>query len=289
MKLFSKRNIFALLLIVNCCLLIANSSLAVDSCGSNKIVIFGCDVGEMLHLNAEQLTLPIVIVAGLIDGMNPCAIALIILLLGYLIIFVQSSDMDEKKKTKEIFKIGGVYIVTVFLTYFLIGIIFYKFIDILVTWSYFGDIALYIKYVLAFLIIIAGIINIKDFWWYGKGLSLEIPKSQRPGLQKYIQKATVLSTIILGILVTIFEMPCSLPLYVGSVDIMHNFLGLTKTILYLLIYNVLFILPLIVIWLLVLGGKRIAELKEWQEAKLKTMKLVMGIVLVIMGVLLILL
>jgi len=267
----------------------ANFAMAADNvCESTKIVIFGCDVGQMLNLNAEQLTLPIVLVAGLIDGINPCAIGMIILLLGYLIIFVQPEKGDSKKKFKQILIIGAVFILTVFATYFLIGLFFYKFIDVLVTMPYFGDISLYLKYVFAFLIILAGIINIKDYWWHGKGISLEIPQSQRMKLTKYVQKATIPSTIVLGILVTLFEMPCSLPLYVGSVDIMHDSLGIGKVVFYLLLYNLLFVLPLIVIWLLVLGGKRIAELKEWQEAKLKTMKLVMGITLVVMGIILLL-
>jgi len=289
MTLFNRKFVFIFLFAIFG-LLVTNFAIAADQvCEPAKLVIFGCDVGQMLNLNAEQLTLSIVVIAGLVDGINPCAIGLIILLLGYLIVFVQPEKGDDKKKFRQILKIGAVYIATVFVTYLLIGIFFYKFIDVLVTLPYFGEISSYLKYVLAFLIIIAGLINIKDYFWHGKGPSLEIPQSQRMKLTKYIQKATIPSTIVLGVLVTLFELPCSLPLYVGSVDIMHDTLDISKVVLYLFIYNILFVLPLIVIWLLVLGGKRIAELKEWQEAKLKTMKLVMGIVLVLMGVILILL
>lgn len=270
--------------------LFSNVALAADAtCRPAKIVIFGCDVGQMLHLNAETLTLPIVIVAGLVDGINPCAIGLIILLLGYLIIFVHPEEQDGEKKVKEIFKIGGIYILTVFATYFLVGVVFYKFIDVLITMPYFGDVSLYLKYVLAFLIVIAGLINIKDYWWHGKGFSLEVSQKRRWMLTNFIERASIPSTIILGILVTLFEMPCSLPLYVGSVSIMHDNLGLVRIIFYLLLYNLLFVLPLVLIWLLVLKGEKIAVLKEWQEAKLKTLKLIMGIALVVMGVILVLL
>lgn len=272
------------------CFLFTNFALAAEaSCAPMKIVIFGCDVGQMLHLNAEALTLPIVIVAGLVDGINPCAIGLIILLLGYLIIFVHPEEKNGDKKNKEILKIGGIYILTVFLTYLLVGIFFYKFIDVLVTMPYFGDVSLYLKYVLAFIIILAGLINIKDYWRHGKGFSLEVSQKRRFLLTKFVEKATIFSTIILGVLVTLFEMPCSLPLYVGSVSIMHDNLGLLKIIFYLLLYNLLFVLPLVLIWLLVLRGERIAVLKEWQESRLKTLKLIMGVALVIMGVILVLL
>ncbi|MFA6296814.1 MAG: cytochrome c biogenesis protein CcdA [Patescibacteria group bacterium] len=289
MKYFRKISVF-ILLITSYCLLVTNQVLAAEAtCKAQKIVIFGCDVGQMLHLNAEQLTLPIVIVAGLIDGINPCAIGLIILLLGYLIIFVHPEEKDNGKKFKEILKIGGIYIVTVFLTYLLVGIFFYKFIDILVTMPYFGDISLYLKYVLAFFIILAGLINIKDFWWHGQGFSLEVSQKRRWMLTKFVEKASIPSTIILGILVTLFEMPCSLPLYVGSVSIIHDNLGIVKIVFYLILYNLLFVLPLVAIWVLVLAGRKIAVLKEWQESKLRTLKLIMGITLVIMGIILVLL
>lgn len=288
MKYFKTKFLFLVLVVFS--FIFSNVTWAADaSCQAQKIVIFGCDVGQMLHLNAGQLTLPIVIISGLIDGINPCAIGLIILLLGYLIIFVHPEEENNGKKFKEIFRIGGVYIVTVFLTYFLVGVFFYKFIDFLVTMPYFGDISLYLKYVLAFFIIVAGLINIKDFWWHGKGFSLEVSQKRRWMLTKFVEKATIPSTIILGILVTLFEMPCSLPLYVGSVSIMHDNLGIVRIVIYLLLYNVLFVLPLVAIWILVLGGRKIAVLKEWQESKLKTLKLIMGIALVIMGIVLVLL
>lgn len=293
MKYFINKNflfpVFCFLISVSCFLFPFFALAADASCAPMKIVIFGCDVGQMLHLNAEVLTLPIVIVAGLVDGINPCAIGLIILLLGYLIIFVHPEEKDGDKKNKEIFKIGGIYILTVFSTYLLVGIFFYKFIDVLVSMPYFGDISFYLKYVLAFFIVAAGLINIKDYWWHGKGFSLEISQKRRWMLTRFVEKATIFSTIILGVLVTLFEMPCSLPLYVGSVSIMHDNLGLLKIIFYLLLYNLLFVLPLVLIWLLVLRGERIAVLKEWQEAKLKTLKLIMGIALVVMGIILVLL
>lgn len=236
-----------------------------------------CGQSSIFNTTLSNFTLPVIMVAGLIDGINPCAIGMMILLLGYMIVFAK-----EKNKVP---KIGAIYIITVFLTYFSIGIVFYKFIGVLVSQPYYRDISRTIEYVLGAIIIVAGLINIKDYFWYGKGISLQIPQSQRMKLTKFVQRASVPATIVLGVIVTLFELPCSLPLYVGSIGLLYENLGRGHVIAYLLIYNLLFVLPLAVIYILTILGKRIADLKEWQEKRQKEMKLGMGIVLVVLGIL----
>ena len=236
-----------------------------------------CGQSSIFNTTLSNFTLPVIIIAGLIDGINPCAIGMMILLLGYMIVFA--------KKKEQVLKIGAVYIITIFITYFSIGIIFYKFIGVLVSQPYYRDISKVIEYILGIIIIIAGLINIKDFFWYGKGFSLQIPQSQRMKLTKFVQKASVPATLILGVIVTLFELPCSLPLYVGSISLLYENLGGGHVIVYLFIYNLLFVMPLVIIYILIVLGKRIADLKEWQEKRQKEMKLGMGIILVLLGAL----
>ena len=275
------KKLFFFLLVFFCLFSVANFSQAEDgiACEDGGISSeINCGQSSIFNTTLSNFTLPVIIVAGLIDGINPCAIGMMILLIGYLIVFA--------KKKEQVLKIGGVYIVTVFLTYFLIGIVFYKFISVLVALPYYRDVSRIIEYVLGVIIIIAGLINIKDFFWYGKGISLEIPASQRMKLTKFVQKASVPATLILGVIVTLFELPCSLPLYVGSIGLLYENLGRGQVIAYLAVYNLMFVLPLGVIYVLTLLGKRVADLKEWQESRQREMKLGMGIVLVLLGVLL---
>ena len=257
----------------------AQSEIACEDGGIESEI--NCGESSIFNTTLSNFTLPVIIVAGLIDGINPCAIGMMILLIGYMIVFA--------KKRDQVLKIGGVYITTVFLTYFLIGIVFYKFIGVLVALPYYHDISKIIRYTLGVLIIAAGLINIKDFFWYGKGFSLQIPQSQRMKLTKYVEKASLPATFLLGIIVTLFELPCSLPLYVGSIGLLYDNLGRGNVILYLLVYNLMFVVPLIVIYVLTLMGKRMADLKEWQEKRQREMKLGMGIVLVLLGIILFLL
>lgn len=248
---------------------------AVAPCKNDLAGEINCGKTSIFNLDPQKFTLPIVLIAGAIDGINPCAIGLIILLLGYLIIFAKRSD--------QVPKLGSVYIITIFATYFLIGLFFYKFISFLVNLPYYHNMARVIRYSIGSALVIAGLVNIKDFFWFGKGLSLQVPEKQRWKLTRYVQKATVPATFFLGLMVTLFELPCSLPLYVGSVNILYENLGTLKAVFYLLLYNFMFVMPLLVIFVLILLGKRIAELKEWQEIRQRQMKLGMGIALEILA------
>jgi len=262
-------------------LLIANF---VQAAGKNEFCVTGnCDKqsGLIYELfNNKKITFPLIIAAGAIDGINPCAIGLLILLLGYLMVFAKRQD--------RMLKTGIVYIATIFITYFLIGLVFSQVVYYLVTWEYYYVISRIFLYVIAGFIILAGLVNVKDFFWYGKGFSLGVKQDKTPILMKYMQQVSIPATIILGILVTLFELPCSLPLYVGAVTLISGQFTI-MTIVYLLVYNFMFVLPLIVLMVILLSTKRIFELKDWQERANRWMKLSMGLAQIAIGVVLLLL
>lgn len=227
--------------------------------------------------NNRKVTLPLMFVAGLIDGFNPCAIGMLILLLGYLMVFA--------KKPERMLRVGLVYIITIFITYFLIGLVFSQIVYQLITWQYYREVSRIFLYIVSSIIILAGLVNIKDFFWYGKGFSLGVKQDKTPILMKYIQQVSIPATIILGVLVTLFELPCSLPLYVGAVTLISGKI-IIKMVAYLLLYNLLFVLPLITIFIIILASKGIFELKDWQERANKWMKLSMGLMQIAIGIVL---
>lgn len=225
----------------------------------------------------NAIALGAVLGVGLADGINPCAIGMLVFLLGYLIVFA--------KQPGRVLNIGVIYIVTVFATYFIIGLLFYQ---VLLTFSQtpqYAVVSNLIHLILGAILVVTGAINLKDFFWPGRGFSLEIPKYIRPYLQGWVAKATISATVVLGALVTIFEMPCSLPLYAGTLDILSRS-GLSRltTVGYLGIYNLMFILPLLIILIVVYSGKKITMVKEWEHRSKKWMKLLMGSMLVGFGI-----
>lgn len=227
-----------------------------------------------LAKNGGLVSFPLVTLAGLVDSLNPCAITMIVLLLTYLVIFA--------KKPERVLLTGLVYIASVFLTYLFIGLFFYKSINFLnIT-----PVRFYINKILGSILLLAGMINVKDFFFPQIGPHLEIPAQTRPFLKKLTQNVSYPMAAVLGVLVTVLETPCSLPIYIGTATILAN-AGLAGLVVlfYFLYYNFLFVLPLLLILLLVWKGSewRVIELQDFEHRGKKWMKLSLGILLLLMG------
>lgn len=234
--------------------------------------------GLMQFIQNSNYTLPLIALAGLVDGINPCAIGMLILLLGYLMVFAKKPELMKK--------IGVIYILTIFITYILIGVIFTQTISYLINLPHYQQISDIIKNIIIILIIIAALINLKDVFWYRKGITLGVTNKQVPVLLRYIKEVSIGATIILGVLVTLFELPCSLPLYLGTITILSGFYGFIKVGGYLLIYNLMFILPITVIFIILMMTRKIFAAKDLQERSNRYLKLIASISQIIIAIIL---
>ncbi len=220
----------------------------------------------------EILSLPLITVAGIVDGINPCAIGMMVMLLGYLLVFV--------KKPERVLRTGLLYILTVFLTYLVVGLGLYSFV------SQFDLTAgaTILNYVVGGALLIAGLIQFKDFLGIESGPHLRIPTASKARLMALIERANYPTTILLGVLVTLLETPCSLPIYVGTATILSQS-GMVFPLIvgYFLYYNFLFVLPLIVVLIVMWRGQKLIEMKEWEHKAKKWMHLSLAIVLLGMG------
>lgn len=228
--------------------------------------------GCFLARNGSLVSLPLVSVAGIVDGLNPCAIGMLLLLLGYLIVFA--------KKPEKVLAIGGLYIVTVFLTYLTLGLAFYKGIGLIQQSEWFG----WVNRILGGVLLVVGLIQVKNFFAPEVGPTLKIPFRARDRLMGLIEKSTAKTTVALAVVVTILETPCSLPLYVGTAAVLSQS-GLPSLVvaLYFVYYNLLFVLPLVVLLLMVWKGKQVTELSEWKHKAEKWMQLLLGVVVIGVG------
>lgn len=224
------------------------------------------------QVNPERkvsVTVPLVILTGLVDGINPCAFAVLIFLLTYL--------TTVAKSRRKMITVGLTYILTVYIVYFLAGV------GLLGALHYSGFTNLFYKFA-ATVAILAGLVNLKDYFWYGKGISLKIPDSKKKTLENWAVKMTVPAAIVLGFLVAMFELPCTGGVYLAILAMMSDTMTLAAGIPYLLLYNLMFILPLIVIFLAVYSGLGAERLEAWRQSEKKKMKLAMGILLVGLGI-----
>lgn len=229
--------------------------------------------GCYLSQYGGKITLPIITAAGIIDGINPCAIGMILLLLGYIVVFAQ--------KPEKILKLGGLYILVVYLTYLAIGLIFYKSVQSLNFTQY----RLVFDRIIGLVLLTAGLINLKDFFRPDLPIHLEIPANARPKLLGLVEKVSAPATIVLAVLVTLLETPCSLPIYVGTATLLNQASFAFPVVLaYFLYYNLLFVLPLIVILFLVYRGREMVSLKDWEHKAKRWMKLSLGLLLTVMAI-----
>lgn len=215
-----------------------------------------------------------VLITALVDSINPCAIGVLILLISTLLATAQTKS--------SILKIGLIYIGTVYVTYFLAGLSLMTFLHVLPL-----VIAQWIAIIVGSIIVVAGLIEIKDFFWYGEGFSLAITPEYVKKIHKYSQKLTVPSVIFLGAFVAGVELPCTGGPYLAITLILSQQFSLNALLL-LAIYNVIFVLPLVVILLMVFFGKRVQHIKMWKHKWRTHMRLAMGILLIALAWLLIL-
>ena len=218
-------------------------------------------------------TWPVVITTALIDSINPCAIGVLVILIATLL-----ELSDDKKK---MLKVGLIYITVIFLTYLAAGFGLLVFIQRL-------NIGQPLSFIVGAIVIILGFIEIKDFFWYGKGISLQIPKKHAKKIMKRIKNITLPGSIVLGMLVAAVELPCTGGPYLAITTILAR-IGISLPVFFMLfVYNFIFVLPLLVILLLVTFGLDVKIVKNWKDDKKKWMRLFMGLIMISLGVLLIL-
>jgi cytochrome c biogenesis protein CcdA len=208
------------------------------------------------------------LVTGLVDSINPCAFAVMIFLLTFL--------LEVSNNTKRVLKAGLAYIASVYVTYFLSGLGFLSVVQLM------GISGIIVK-IAAVVAILAGLINIKDYFWYGRGFTLKIPESKKETIERWVHRANVPGAIVLGFLVAMFELPCTGGVYLAILALMADQMTKMKAIAYLLIYNVMFVLPLLAILLLVIKGMKAEHIESWRQSGKNLMKLAMGLLLVILG------
>ena len=209
------------------------------------------------------------------DGINPCMFWVLIFLLTYLV------SVGSRKK---VLYSGLIFVVTTFVLY---SAIMYWMHKLLFNTSFFLKYISTVKYVIWILAIILWIIEVKDFFWYGKWVSLAIPKWAKPTLEYITKKGTYMSAFVLAVLSTFVELPCTIwiPLaYVWAVGTKINIFAA------LWIYNFFFVLPLIIIILGIYYWISAFKTKDWDLAinkvsNKKIMRLVAGIILITLWIL----
>ncbi len=217
------------------------------------------------------------IVIGLVDGFNPCAMWVLCFLLTLLV---------YTKSRKKMFLVGGIFILVS-------GIVYFMFMTAWLQIISFMRYRVLIQWLIGLIAIIMAVINIKDFFWFKKGVSLSISDKYKPKIFEKMRNlvhsqaliAILIGTVSLAFFVNLIELACTagLPnLYVTVLE--FNKVSSWQRIMYLILYNVMYMLDDLLIFaiaVITLSSKKI------QEKEGRWLKLVSGIIIGILGLVMI--
>lgn len=240
-----------------------------------------------------------IVLAGLIDGINPCAFTVIVFFISFLAF--------QGYKKRELVAIGLSFICAVFLTYVLIGLGIFRFLYAL---RHFYIITKVIYYLIALFCFVLGTFALYDLWLFKKtkkteGLTLQLPQVIKNKIhsiigiyyrksgdekvaavpQKYLIRL-IGSAFITGFLVSLLEAVCTGQLYLPTIAFMLKNVSLRLRALgYLLLYNLMFIIPLFIVLLFALLGTTSQGFSSFIKKHMATVKLSMAILFFGLGIL----
>jgi len=218
-----------------------------------------------------KITIPAVIIAAAVDAVNPCAFAVLTLLLGTILV--------TKRNRKQVIQAGIAFTCSTYISYLLMGL--GLFVTIRIT-----GVQYYIYIGVAILAILIGLVNIKDYFWYGKWFSLEVPELWRPKVKKITSSVTSIPGAFGGgFAVSIFLLPCSSGPYIVIIGMLSNSATRLQSLFLLILYNLIFIVPFLLITFAVgYGLTTTARVEKMRQEKIKKMHLATGIIMFLIGV-----
>ncbi|UCF09799.1 MAG: hypothetical protein JSW65_06995 [Candidatus Bipolaricaulota bacterium] len=222
----------------------------------------------------ERLTVWAVIGAAALDSVNPCDFAVLILLLGTLLVI--------GRRTKVLWA-GLSFTSAIYISYFLLGFLVYSVLGMTIGTRSFREPFIYAVSSIAVLV---GLWQMKDLLWYGRWLSIEVPERWKPFVKKITSSAvTIPGAFVAGVIDSLFLAPCTSGPYLAILSLLSQTTGRLQGVGLLLLYNLIFVVPLLLITVAVhLGFTTTARAERWRTARLGTLHFVSGVVMVALGV-----
>ncbi len=234
------------------------------------------DTGNRQTDIETTLTLTKLISLAIVDAVNPCALAVLTLLL--IAIFTYNPN-----KKHRILMAGLYFTAAVFIMYMIYGLLIIRFFQLIQAIT---SVRLILYNVLGAIAIILGLLNLKDVISYKPGgFATEMPLFMRPKMKAFISRVTSpKGAFLVGLFVTLFLLPCTIGPYVIAGGILST-MEVVKTIPPLLLYNFIFVLPMLIITGLVYFGiSRVEDVSEWKDKNVRRLHLIAGVLMLALGI-----
>lgn len=259
---------------------------------SSKFSIFGNLQGVLTNDSLESLIVNnirnsegtigfiVLLIAGMIDGINPCALSM----LFFFLIFV----ISIKDRKSNVLLVGLLFAAGSFLSYFLAGLGLLKIIYYARYVKYLNIVLLALASLLAFVFAyfnIADAINAKRDNL--KDIKLKLPSKNKEFIHNLIRKIALfkfryLVAFLLGFLVTLSELLCTGQIYLVTLMSINMEQGIIK-ILHLVVFNIGFIIPILILSFLVYKGREVMSMSEVVLDKMWIIKLITAVIMLVLG------
>ena len=220
--------------------------------------------------------------AGLLDGINPCAFATIVFFISYMSLVGRGR--------KEMLVAGGAFAAAVFVTYLLLGMGLLKFFSFL---NEFSVVAKCVYLLAAIGTFALAFLSLYDAYKAKQGevkeITLQLPKSLKQRIHKVIREQTrtsgvVIGALVIGFAISALELVCTGQVYLPTITFVMGVEGMRgHALAYLILYNLMFIVPLLVVFGFVYWGTTSMQLGGVLQRHLMPVKLGTGVLLFGLG------
>jgi cytochrome c biogenesis protein CcdA/thiol-disulfide isomerase/thioredoxin len=217
----------------------------------------------------RTLTLSAVLSGAAVDAINPCAFAVLIILV--------TAVLGAGGRRRALYA-GLAFSLSIFVSYYLMGLGLYSAVEA-------AGITRGLYIAVAVLAILIGLFNLKDYLWYGKWFVMEVPLSWRPKVKQLIGRVTsVPGAFLIGFIVSLFLLPCTSGPYIVILGLLAKTETRAAAMLWLVLYNLVFVAPMVAITAAVYFGLTTAEKAEaWRTSHLRTLHLIAGAIILLLG------
>jgi len=205
-----------------------------------------------------------------LDSVHPCSFSILLITIAFLF----GIQMSRKK----ILQLGGTYIAGIFTAYFLIGLGILKVLHFFNTPHFMGKLG-------ATLLITFGVLNLLNRFFPSFPIKLKIPGVAHGAMGKLMDQASFSAVFGLGLLVGICQFPCMGGPYLMVIGLLRDQMTYVSGFNYLLLYNLILILPLIAVLFISADKLLVDKMQIWKRDNLSAFKLWAGIAMIIIGVL----
>lgn len=231
----------------------------------------------------QQFSVLAVAGAGLLDGLNPCAFTTIIFFVSYLALV--------GRKGREILLVGAAFTLAVFLTYLLMGLGMAEVVRQIGSFMIIGRI---IYAITALLCLVLAVVSLWDYIQIRRGrlteIALQLPKALKKRIHSTIRTSSrmrgfVAAAFGAGVLVSIFELACTGQVYLPTIVFVTSVTEMRSLAIgYLVLYNLMFVTPLIIVFAVTYWGTSSHQLTDIFQKRAGMVKLFTAALFGVLGI-----